>query len=259
MTRVLESLGTRQPLAMRNGADEQAMERSKGMIELTDITLIYRLGENEVRALDGVSLGIRRGEWLAIMGPSGCGKSSLMNIIGFLDVPSSGSYTLDGVEVAKLGESELADLRSRRIGFVYQSFNLLPRTPALRQVMLPLQYRRDGQRLPMAERRRQAEALLRQVGLGDRLGHKPNELSGGQAQRVAIARALVNDPGILLADEPTGNLDSRAGAEIMDILARLHRERELSIIMVTHEEEIAARADRVVRMRDGRIISGGNR
>ncbi|MCE7938873.1 macrolide ABC transporter ATP-binding protein [bacterium] len=229
------------------------------MIELKDITLVYRLGDYEVRALDGVSLGIERGEWVAVMGPSGCGKSSLMNVIGCLDVPTSGSYTLDGVEVTTMGDSALADLRNRRIGFVYQSFNLIARTPAFRQVMLPLQYARNGRRLSMAERERRAREMLVQVGLPDRMHHKPNQLSGGQCQRVAIARALVNGPSILLADEPTGNLDSRSGAEIMDILVRLRQERNLTIIMVTHEEDIAARADRIVRLRDGRIVSGGNR
>lgn len=229
------------------------------MIELTDITLVYRLGEYAVRALDGVSLGIERGEWVAIMGPSGCGKSSLMNVIGCLDVPTSGSYKLDGVEVTEMGDSALADLRNRRIGFVYQSFNLIARTPAYRQVMLPMQYARDGRRPPAAERERRAREMLTRVGLPDRMNHKPNELSGGQCQRVAIARALINAPSILLADEPTGNLDSRSGAEIMDILVGLREERNLTIIMVTHEEDIAARADRIVRLRDGRIVSGGNR
>lgn len=226
------------------------------MIEITDVVKAYQLGTNEVRALGGVSLSIRRGEWVAIMGPSGCGKSSLMNIIGCLDTPTSGSYRLEGTEVAGLDDNALAELRNRRLGFVYQSFNLLARTPAIKQVMLPLQYARNGHRTAMAERETRARAMLERVGLGDRLQHKPSELSGGQCQRVAIARALINAPDIILADEPTGNLDSRSGAEVMDILTGLH-EQGMTIVMVTHEEDIAAHAGRIVRLRDGLITAGG--
>ena len=223
------------------------------MIEIENVTKVYLMGEMEVHALRGVSLRIERGEWVAIMGPSGSGKSTLMHIIGCLDTPTSGVYRLDGVEVGGMDDSQLAAIRNRQIGFVFQSFNLLPRTSALKQVMLPLQYSRDGRRLSQAERERRAREALEMVGLGNRMDHRPTELSGGQQQRVAIARALVNAPHIILADEPTGNLDSRAGAEVMSIFHHLHREMGITMVMVTHDEEIGSQAERIVRLRDGQL------
>ena len=220
------------------------------MIDIENITKVYQLGETEVRALDGVSLHIGKGEMAAIMGPSGSGKSTLMAILGCLDVPTSGSYQLDGVAVEKLSDDQLADIRSRKIGFVFQQFNLLARTSALENVMLPLTYAGIGGR----ERRRLATEALEKVGLGDRLRHRPNELSGGQQQRVAVARALVNSPAILLADEPTGALDSKTGAEIIGLFQRLHRELGQTVIYVTHDPFIARHTGRVVRLADGDII-----
>jgi putative ABC transport system ATP-binding protein len=208
------------------------------------------MGDTEVRALDGVSLSIDPGEYMAIMGPSGSGKSTLMNVIGCLDSPSAGSYRLKGREISRMDDDELAHIRNREIGFVFQTFNLLPRADALQNVELPLVY--SG--MSRAERRERARQALREVGLGDRMHHRPTEMSGGQRQRVAIARALVNRPSILLADEPTGNLDSRTGTEIMELFARLHSGGN-AILLVTHEEELAARAARVVRLRDGRVVS----
>lgn len=219
------------------------------MIALEDVKKTYQMGETAVHALDGVSLGIARGEFVAITGPSGSGKSTLMNILGCLDRPSSGSYRLDGSEVAELNDDQLATTRNRKIGFVFQSFNLLPRISAQKNIELPLVYAGISD----DERRARAENVLREVGLLERKDHRPNELSGGQRQRVAIARALVTDPAILIADEPTGNLDSKSSNEIMEIFCGLHQQ-ERTIIMVTHEADIAAYAQRVIHVRDGRIL-----
>ena len=217
------------------------------VIRFRDITKTYYIGDITVPALRGVSLDIKRGELVAIMGPSGSGKSTLMNIIGCLDQPTSGDYALDGERIGELGDDELAEIRNKKIGFVFQQFNLLARTNALEQVELPLVYAGVG------ERRERAQAALEAVGLADRMDHKPTELSGGQQQRVAIARALVNDPAILLADEPTGALDTTTAGEIMAILQRLNREQNLTVILVTHEQEIAEYTKRIVHMRDGVI------
>src|SRR5580765_7462857 len=218
------------------------------LIDIRDITKVYDMGEERVRALDGVSLGVERGEYVAIMGPSGSGKSTLMNLIGCLDTPTSGSYVLNGREVARMTDDELAQIRNQEIGFVFQTFNLLPRTNALQQVELPLVY--SG--LARKERRERAVKALEAVVLGDRMNHQPNEMSGGQRQRVAVARALINNPSILLADEPTGNLDSQTGAEIMALFDELNS-RGNTIVLVTHEEDIAAHARRIVRLKDGKI------
>ncbi len=222
------------------------------LIDIRDITKFYDMGEERVRALDGVSLGVERGEYVGIMGPSGSGKSTLMNLIGCLDTPTSGSYVLNGREVARMTDDELAQIRNQEIGFVFQTFNLLPRTTALQQVELPLVY--TG--VPRKERHERAVKALQAVGLGDRMGHQPNEMSGGQRQRVAVARALINNPSILLADEPTGNLDSQTGTEIMALFDELNS-RGNTIILVTHEEDIAAHARRIVRLRDGKIREDG--
>jgi putative ABC transport system ATP-binding protein len=226
------------------------------VIETHDLTRVYGSGDAEVRALDGVSLQVERGEFVALMGPSGSGKSTLMNILGCLDRPTDGRYYLDGEDVSELTRSELAEVRNQAIGFVFQSYNLLPRLSAVKNVMLPLLYNVE-ERPDAEERYGRTVAVLESVGLGDRLHHRPNELSGGQQQRVAIARALVNRPAIILADEPTGNLDTRSSVEIMDLLHRLH-EGGATIVMVTHEPDIAAHAQRVVCVRDGQIVSDGD-
>jgi len=220
------------------------------LIQITGVRKLYDLGRVVVRALDGVDLRIYRNDYVAIMGPSGSGKSTLMNMLGCLDTPSEGQYFFEGEDVAVMSDDELADIRNRRIGFVFQSFNLLPRATVQRNVELPLVY--AGR--PAAERAEKASRALEMVGLGDRMQHRPNELSGGQRQRVAIARALVNDPSILLADEPTGNLDSRTGEEIMQVFEELYQ-RGNTIILVTHEDEIAQHARRLVRLRDGLVES----
>jgi len=218
------------------------------MIKIENVTKVYTMGEVEVRALRGVSLEVQEGEWISIMGPSGSGKSTLMNIIGCLDQPSSGTYHLDGIDVKDLDDDELAEIRNQKIGFVFQTYNLLARTSALRNVELPLLYGKGG------DDQQRAMAALEAVGLGDRANHNPNELSGGEQQRVAIARALVNNPSILLADEPTGNLDSKSGAEIVDIFKRLHQEQGITVIFVTHEIDIAAQTQRILRLHDGRVV-----
>ena len=224
------------------------------MISITELRKIYRMGEIEVRALDGVDLEVDAGDYLAIMGPSGSGKSTLMNLIGCLDTPTSGEYVLNSQPVSGLDDTELAHIRNREIGFVFQTFNLLSRATALANVELPLIYAR----MPASKRRRLAMEALERVGLGDRVKHQPNELSGGQRQRVAVARALVNQPSILLADEPTGNLDSKTSEEIMALFNELNAAGN-TIVLVTHEEDIAANARRTIRLLDGRVVSDGRR
>lgn len=220
------------------------------MIELNNIVKTYHMGQIEIQALRGVSCRIGKGEMVAIMGPSGCGKSTLMNIMGCLDVPTSGSYSLDSVEVSRLSDSQLADVRNRKIGFVFQNFNLLPRTSALDNVELPMLYGNKS------NSRKLAQEALERVGMSHRAAHKPTELSGGEQQRVAIARALGNNPAIILADEPTGNLDSRSSLDIIAILEELNRQDGITVVVVTHEQEIAAHTQRIIFLRDGQIVDG---
>ena len=226
------------------------MNQQKSLIAIQDVIKTYHMGEMEVQALRGVSLEIGEGEYVAIMGTSGSGKSTLMNTIGLLDRPTSGSYHIRGTEVSTLSKNKLADLRNREIGFVFQQFNLLPRVNARRQVELPLFYAGTPQR----QAKQMATEALTRVGLGDRLSHRPDELSGGQQQRVAIARALVNHPALLLADEPTGALDSRTGEEILSLFDELHQQG-MTLIVVTHDDEVGARAERLITLRDGEIVS----
>ncbi len=220
------------------------------LIEMNGLKRVYELGPQQIFALSGVDLTISTGEYVAIMGPSGSGKSTLMNIIGCLDRPTEGTYLLDGIPVESMNDDDLAAIRNKKIGFVFQTFNLLSRTSALQNVELPLIYAK----IPRHERRDLAEEALSAVGLKERMNHQPNELSGGQRQRVAIARALVNRPSLLLADEPTGNLDSKTGREILDLFRELH-DRGNSIIMVTHEDDVAQEAKRIIHIRDGKIVS----
>ena len=219
------------------------------MIKIKNISKVYHVSDVETRALDGVSFEIKKGEFVAIMGPSGSGKSTLMHILGALDTPTSGQYLLDGQNVENLNDDELAEIRNKKIGFVFQAYNLLPRISALRNVMLPMMY--AG--VPVEEREEKARKFLKMVGLEDRMEHRSNQLSGGQQQRVAIARALVLDPAIILADEPTGNVATKQAEEIMEIFDKLHKQGH-TIVMITHEEDIAKHAKRIIRLKDGRIV-----
>jgi putative ABC transport system ATP-binding protein len=247
---VVRRMRRRRAPAARVATEAAGLRRPHRVIDLRDATKVFELGEVSVHALRGVTLQIERGDFVAIMGSSGSGKTTLMNILGCLDVPTSGDYLIDGVDVRTMDEDDLSDLRNRKIGFVFQAFNLVPRTAALANVELPLAY--AG--VPRDERRRRAAAALISVGMRDRAHHAPAELSGGQQQRVAIARALVTNPTLILADEPTGNLDSRSGAEVLAIFERLHSGGR-TIVMITHEPEIAAHARRVVRLADGVVVA----
>ncbi len=220
------------------------------VVDAQELTKVFKMGDIEVHALRGLSLQIALGEVVAIMGPSGSGKSTLMNILGCLDRPTSGDYYLDGESVAALNDDQLASIRNRKVGFVFQSFNLLPRSTALANVELPLRYARDSKK-----RRQRAEDALKAVDLGDRMKHRPNELSGGQQQRVAMARAVVNNPSIVMADEPTGNLDSVSGEAVINLLLNLNKERGTTLIIVTHDPEIAALTDRVITIHDGCVVT----
>ncbi len=221
------------------------------VVVVENITKIYLMGEVEVPAIRGISLKIRRGEFIAIMGPSGAGKSSLMNILGCLDTPTSGRYILDGIDVSEMSSDELADIRNLKLGFVFQGFNLLPRTSAIENVEVPMLY---SDRYESYEREEKAYKALKDVGLEQRAHHLPSQLSGGERQRVAIARALVNDPTIILADEPTGNLDTKTSIEIMNIFQKLNKEKKITIIMVTHEPDISLFAERIIHIRDGKVL-----
>jgi len=227
------------------------MKTSKPIIDGSDLKKIYQMGDFEVRALDGTSIQVNEGEFVAIMGPSGSGKSTLMNVLGCLMSPTSGQYILDGEDVSVLDKVELAQIRNRKLGFIFQSYNLLARTPALQNVILPLYYDRESN-LTAEEQEEKAIKILEAVGLADRIYHEPQELSGGQQQRVSIARALVNDPVMVMADEPTGNLDSKSGAEIMDLLVSLNKEG-VTIVMVTHDPAIAKYTDRTIHLLDGKV------
>ena len=220
------------------------------ILELKDVWKIYKMGDNEVTALSGLNLVVRKGEFLSIMGPSGSGKSTAMNMIGCLDVPSKGKILLEGKDISQMTESSLAQIRGKKIGFIFQQFNLIPTLTALENVTLPMIF----QNVPKEERMDKARKLLEMVGLNERMHHKPTELSGGQQQRVAIARALCNDPEVILADEPTGNLDSKTGSTVMDFLRKLHEEEGRTIIMVTHDENVAMNADRIEFLKDGSVV-----
>ena len=230
------------------------MSDTSTVIAVRNLVKTYVVGEVEVKALRGVTLDVQRGEFLAVSGTSGSGKSTFMHIVGCLDRPTSGQYFLDGKDVSKLSKDELASIRNKKIGFVFQGFNLLSRTTALDNVELPLLYN-GGSGMKTAERHRRAKDVLEVVGLGNRMGHYPNQLSGGQQQRVAIARALINEPSILLADEPTGNLDTRTSVEVMDIFQRLNMERSITVVLITHEADIAEYGTRTVTFRDGQVIA----
>lgn len=223
---------------------------SKWMVEGRDLTKTYQMGEMQVDALRGVSIKIKKGEVVAIVGPSGSGKSTIMNILGALDRPSSGEYFLSGESVAQMDDEQLADIRNRKVGFVFQSFNLLPRATALSNVELPLRYSKQNG----FKRKELASEALKAVGLADRMDHRPNELSGGQQQRVAIARALVNQPSIVMADEPTGNLDSKSGKEVMELLLHMNKESAATLIIITHDPDIAKQAQRTITLRDGKVV-----